>query len=106
MTSLHQELADAAGWLWPAMLHQLWQAAWLSALAWVFCLLAKRASAKTRYWVWLLASFKCALPAVVLALVASSLNLQAPWPASAVSHSSTRAIAKFPFTNQRCDAGS
>lgn len=100
MTSVHELFAGASSWLWPMMLHHLWQAAWFSGVAWLLCLLAKRASAKTRYWVWLLASFKCAVPAVLLVWIASLVNIQVSWPASAVSQSSTRLIAEFPFTNQ------
>src|SRR4030095_14208821 len=99
MATVHEALAGVSVSIWSMMIHHLWQAAWFSGVAWLVCFLAKRASAKTRYWIWLLASFKCAVPAIFLVWIASPLNLHFLWPANAISQSSSRAMAEFPFTN-------
>ena len=72
MTSAHQLLAGLSGWLWPALLDHLWQGTLFAGVAWLFCLLAKRASSKTRYAVWLMASLKFAVPTSFLCLAARS----------------------------------
>ena len=100
MTSAHQWLAGISSWLWPALLHHLWQATLFAAVVWLFCLLAKRSSGKTRYGIWLLASFKFALPAILFVWIAGWLDIHIPWPLKAISASSTRVVMEFPLTKQ------
>src|SRR5262245_41261354 len=100
MTSAHQWLAGISSWLWPELLHHLWQGTLFAAVVWIFCLLAKRASSKTRYGIWLLASFKFAVPAVLLALIAAPLAIQVPWPTKGISAASARIAMEFPLPKQ------
>jgi len=99
MIMVHEGLVEVSSSVWPMMIDHLWQAPGISAIAWLVCFLAKRAPAKTRYWIWLLASFKCAVPAVFLVWIASPLNLRIPWPSNAITKTPSRAIVEFPFTD-------
>ena len=86
--------------LWPALLDHLWQGTLFAGVVWLFCLLAKRASSKTRYGIWLLASVKFAVPAVLFVWLLAPLDIQVPWPREVVSPSSTRVVTEFPLTKE------
>jgi TonB family protein len=100
MTSAHQLLAGVSSRLWPALLDHLWQATLFAGVAWLFCLLAKRASSKTRYGVWLLASIKFAVPAILFVRLLAPLDIHPPWPREVISSSSTRVVTEFPLTKE------
>src|SRR5262245_32968305 len=100
MTSAHQWLSGISSWLWPVLIHHLWQATLFAAVVWVFCVLAKPASSKTRYGVWLLASFKFAVPAFLVAWIAAQLDIHIPWPRKTISASSTSISVEFPLSKQ------
>src|SRR6185436_15398313 len=104
MTSAHQLLADVSSRLWPALLDHLWQGTLFAGVVWLFCLLAKRASSKTRYGIWLLASVKFAVPAVLFVWLLTPLDIQVPWPLEAISSSSTRVVTEFPLTKEYDEA--
>ena len=97
MISAHHWFANVSSWLWPALLHHLWQATIFAAVVWLFCLLAKPASGKTRYGIWLLASCKFAIPAVLVAHIAAPFGVQAPWLKNEISSTSSRAVIEFPL---------
>ena len=97
MTSAHQLLAGMSSRLWPALLDHLWQGTLFAAVVWLFCLVARRASSKTRYGIWLLASVKFAVPAVLFVRLLAPLDIQVPSP-WAISSSSTRVVTEFPLT--------
>ena len=98
MTATHQILAELSSQLWPALLDHLWQGTLFAGIVWFFCLLAKRASSKTRYAVWLMASLKFAIPTILLAWLLEPLDTYVPWLRQVVSTSSARVVAQFPPT--------
>ena len=100
MTGAHQLLAGLSGWLWPALLDHLWQGTLFAGVAWLFCLLAKRASSKTRYAVWLMASLKFATPTIFFVWLLAALDIEVPWPRAVVSSSSARVLVQFPLTTE------
>ena len=100
MTSAHDLLADISSRIWPALLDHLWQGTLFAAVVWLFCLLAKRASSKTRYGIWLLASVKFAVPGVLFVWLLAPLDIHVPWPRDLVSSSSTRVVTEFPLTKE------
>jgi TonB family protein len=100
MTSAHQLLADVSSRLWPGLLDHLWQGTLFAGAVWLFCLLAKRASSKTRYGIWLLASVKFALPAVLFVPLLAPLDIHSSWPSKVISSSSTRVVTEFPLTQE------
>lgn len=80
MTALHETLASLAGWLWPAAIDHLWQSTCFAALACGVVLLARRAPARVRHAVWLVAAAKFLLPSQLLAWAAAGAGLDALWP--------------------------
>jgi hypothetical protein len=100
MLSAHQLLAGVSSRLWPGLLDHLWQGTLFVGVVWLFCFLAKRASSKTRYGIWLLASVKFAVPAVLCVRVLSPLNIHAPWPREVISSYSTSVVTEFPLTKE------
>jgi len=100
MTTAHQLLADMSSRLWPELLDHLWQGTLFAGVVSLFCLLAKRASSKTRYGIWLLASFKFTVPAVLFAWLLAPVAIQVPWPWEAISSSSIRVVTEFPLTKE------
>ena len=98
MATTHQLLAAVSSRLWPALLDHLWQGTLFAGVVWLFCLLAKRASSKTRYAIWLLASVKFAVPTVLFVQFLAPLHIHALWPGEVVSSSSVRAAMEFPLT--------
>lgn len=84
MSALHELLARASAWLWPALANHLWQATLFAALVLCATLLLRRgAPARLRYTLWLMAALKFAVPAALLAYVAAPLGLGSLWGASA-----------------------
>lgn len=76
MSAIHELLARASAWLWPALANHLWQATLFAALvAGVTLLLRRGAPARLRYALWLIAALKFAVPAALLAYVAAPLGL-------------------------------
>jgi len=98
MTSAHQVLSAVSSHLWPAVLDHLWQGTLFVAVVWLFCFFAKGASSKTRYGIWLLASVKFAVPAILFVWVLAPLNINVPWAGEAALSSSARAVTEFPLT--------
>ncbi len=99
MATTHQLLAAVSSRLWPALLDHLWQGTLFAGVVWLFCLLAKRASSKTRYGIWLLASVKFAVPGVLFVWLLAPLNIQVPWPWAILSPS-THVVTEFPITKE------
>ena len=80
MSELHEQLARASAWLWPALANHLWQATLFAALVFGLTLLLRRgAPARLRYALWLIASLKFAAPAALFAYAAASLGLDSLW---------------------------
>ncbi len=83
MSALHELLARASAWLWPALANHLWQATVFAALVLGATLLLRGAPARLRYALWLIAALKFAFPAALLAYAAAPLGLDTLWRASA-----------------------
>ena len=81
MSGLHELLARAAAWLWPAAANHLWQATLVAALALCATLLLRDGPARVRYALWLVAAFKFALPSALFAPLAARLGAGALWAA-------------------------
>lgn len=71
----YETLAEWSGRAWPQLANHLWQATLFSALALAAAALLRRAPAGVRYYVWLTALIKFALPSALLVVVAASLGL-------------------------------
>jgi TonB family protein len=100
MTSAHQVLSTVSSQLWPAVLDHLWQATLFVGVVWLVCLLAKRAPSKTRYGIWLLASVKFAVPAILFVPVLAPLDIHAPWLGKVALPSPYPAATEFPLTKE------
>ncbi|MCA1620894.1 MAG: M56 family metallopeptidase, partial [Acidobacteria bacterium] len=80
MSALHEILARASAWLWPALANHLWQATLFAALALGVTLLLRRgAPARLRYSLWLVAALKFAAPSALFAYFAAALGLDSLW---------------------------
>jgi TonB family protein len=79
MSGAHEFLARAALWLWPAIANHLWQATLLAALVLCATLLLRRAPARVRHALWLVASAKFVLPSALFALLAGLAGFQTAW---------------------------
>jgi TonB family protein len=75
LSALHELLARASAWLWPALANHLWQATLFAALVLCASLLLRGAPARLRYALWLMAALKFAVPSALLAYVAAALGL-------------------------------
>lgn len=71
----HELLARAAAWLWPGLANHLWQATLFAALVFVAATLLRRAPARVRFALWLVAAAKFAAPSALVALFAAGLGL-------------------------------
>jgi TonB family protein len=80
MTALHEAFARAAVWLWPAALDHLWQSTLFAAVVCGVVLLARRAPARVRHWLWLVAAAKFLLPAQAVAWAFAQVGLDGVWP--------------------------
>jgi TonB family protein len=68
-------LARASAWLWPALANHLWQATLFAALVACAALLLRRAPARVRFALWLVAAAKFAVPSALLAPLAVRLGV-------------------------------
>ena len=83
MNALHEQLARASAGFWPALANHLWQATLFAALVLGVTLLLRRAPARLRYALWLVAALKFAVPSALVAYAAAPLGLDAMWRTSA-----------------------
>ena len=77
MNATHELLARASSSLWPALADHLWQATLFAGLVLLLALLLRRAPARQRHALWLVASLKFALPAALFAALARLSGLDA-----------------------------
>ncbi|HKP86784.1 MAG TPA: M56 family metallopeptidase [Blastocatellia bacterium] len=75
---VHERLAEWSLWGWPLIANHLWQATLLSLLAAGVARLLKRAPARARYVVWLIASLKFAVPSALIVLLATQTGIKFP----------------------------
>src|SRR2546423_4618211 len=79
MSELHEALARASLRLWPALANHLWQATLFAALVLCATLLLRRAPARVRHALWVVASLKFAVPSALFALLAGVASSQSSW---------------------------
>ena len=87
MNDLHEAFARASAWLWPALANHLWQATLFAALVLLLTLALRRAAARTRFALWLVAAAKFVVPAAPLALLAERAGAGSLLPAEAAAAS-------------------
>lgn len=83
----HEQFADLSLWLWTELANHLWQSTLFFLLVTATVLTLRKADAKSRYLVWLIASAKFVLPLSAFAFFGRSLNLSALFPPAAIIES-------------------
>ena len=78
---MHELLARASAWLWPALANHLWQATLFAALVFGVTLLLRGGPARLRYALWLVAAAKFAVPSALFAPAAGWLGVGSLWRA-------------------------
>jgi TonB family protein len=92
---MHELLARASAWLWPALANHLWQATLFAALVLCVTLLLRGGPARLRYALWLVAAAKFAVPSALFALAAARLGVGSGWRAAGVSGSAAPLILRI-----------
>ncbi len=83
----HEYLASFSLWLWTEMANHLWQSTLFLLLALAIVAILRKAAAKSRYTVWLIASAKFVLPLAAFAALGKWLNLGSFLPSAATLES-------------------
>ncbi len=79
MINLHDWFASFAAWWWPRLADHLWQATLFGIVVLLASLLLKRAPARSRHLLWLLATAKFIVPAALLVFLTQSIGLDSVW---------------------------
>ncbi|HEY0006082.1 MAG TPA: M56 family metallopeptidase [Pyrinomonadaceae bacterium] len=77
MSALHEILARYCAAFWPVFVDHLWQATLFALVVLALSLLLRRAPARVRYALWLIASAKFIIPAALFAWLLRQLNFSA-----------------------------
>jgi TonB family protein len=80
--TLHQTFFEWSQWLWPFLLNHLWQTTLIAAIAWIVVLLLRRATARPRHLIWLIALVKFAVPSALLILASESCGIDISRPSA------------------------
>lgn len=72
----HEHLANFSLWFWTEMVNHLWQSTLFLLLVFLIAVLLRKAAAKSRYTIWLVASVKFVLPLSAFAALGQWLNLE------------------------------
>jgi TonB family protein len=64
--TLHQTFFEWSQWLWPLLANHLWQTTLLALIAWVVVMSLRRATARARYLIWMIAFLKFLAPSALL----------------------------------------
>ncbi|MBO0720712.1 MAG: M56 family metallopeptidase, partial [Blastocatellia bacterium] len=83
--TLHQTFFEWSRWLWPLIANHIWQTTLIATIAWIAVLLFKRAPARPRYLVWLIAFLKFLLPSALLLLAVKSCGIELAKPSTSTS---------------------
>lgn len=75
--TLHQIFFEWSQWFWPLLANHLWQTTLLALIAWVVVSSLRRATARARYVIWMIAFLKILAPSALLivALESSGFDL-------------------------------
>ncbi len=79
MINLHDWFGSFAAWWWPRLADHLWQATLFGIVVLLASLLLKRAPARSRHLLWLLATAKFIIPAALLVFLTQKLGLDSVW---------------------------
>ena len=79
MINLHDWFAVFSAWWWPRLADHLWQATLFGLVVVLASLLLKRAPARSRHALWLLATAKFMFPAALLVFVTQTIGLDTFW---------------------------
>ncbi len=87
-------------WVGPLADH-LWQSTLVAALAWVLAWALRKNHARTRFWIWLTASFKFLMPLSLFVAVGERLHTASAVPARAASFSTAVEQFTVPFSQSQ-----
>lgn len=62
------------------LLEHVWQSTWFAVAAWLLAWMSRRQGARTRYWIWLAAALKFAVPFAVLTALGRQFTVQTGHP--------------------------
>lgn len=79
MIYLHDWFASFSAWWWPRLGDHLWQATLFGVVVLLASLMLKRAPARSRHFLWLLATAKFIVPAALLIFLTQSIGLDSVW---------------------------
>jgi TonB family protein len=79
MIDIHDWFASLSAWWWPRLADHLWQATLFGIVVLLASLMLKRAPARSRHSLWLLATAKFIIPAALLVFLTQSLGLDSVW---------------------------
>ena len=79
MIYLHDWFASFSAWWWPRLGDHLWQATLFGVVVLLASLMLKRAPARSRHFLWLLATAKFIVPTAVLVFLTQSIGLDSVW---------------------------
>ena len=79
MINLHDWFASFSAWWWPRVGDHLWQATLFGIVVLLASLMLKRAPARLRHSLWLLATAKFIVPAALLVFLIRSIGLDSVW---------------------------
>lgn len=79
MIYLHDWFASFSAWWWPRLGDHLWQATLFGVVVLLASLMLKRAPARSRHFLWLLATAKFIVPAALLVFLTQSIGLDSVW---------------------------
>jgi TonB family protein len=80
MMTLHQTFFEWSQWFWPLLANHLWQTTLIAFIAWGLVSLLKRATARARYLIWMIAFVKFLVisPLLIIALESCGLDISKP----------------------------
>jgi TonB family protein len=83
--TLHETFFEWSQWLWPSLANHLWQTTLIAAIAWIVVLLVRRAPARPRHLIWLIALVKFVVPSALLILASESCGIDISRPPAGTS---------------------
>jgi beta-lactamase regulating signal transducer with metallopeptidase domain len=73
--TLHQIFFEWSRWFWPLLANHLWQTTLLALIAWLVVMSLRRATARARYLIWMIAFLKFLAPSALLIVGIESSGL-------------------------------
>ncbi len=79
MISPHEWIASTSAWLWPRVVDHLWQATLFGLVVLALSFALKRGPARTRHFLWLIASAKFVIPAAFIVFISEAIGIDVLW---------------------------